>query len=432
MDKKINFFLLILILAAGLADAFLLLGSFRAETATKLSLTERKNSLPQSASLINLPSDLNLVFGKTSETIEKTILITWIDFGAKNNFSSSLDLPLTAFGLWTNSYNSDKLLSLALNEPVLGDYILGLEAKINKKPQNAELLIENSQATHFLPHQEGQALDLARTRNLIASALESRQTNVNLPVKFLLPQVKLGDLNNLGIKELISRGQSDFSGSSASRIKNIATGASRFQGILIKPGEEFSFNKYLGSVDAAHGFLPELVIKPEGTVPELGGGLCQVSSTAFRAAFFAGLPITERRNHSYAVKYYEWISDDQPRASGLDATIYPGAQDFKFQNDTAGIILVWTYISGNRLYFDFYGTPDGRQVIVDGPHPYDRRDDGSVKSEVKRTVILPSGESQELTFNSTYVSPNRYPRIYEFPKNLESSNPTSTPATVPN
>jgi vancomycin resistance protein YoaR len=76
------------------------------------------------------------------------------------------------------------------------------------------------------------------------------------------------------------------------------------QGVIIKPGEEFSFNHYLGPVKAEQGFLPELVIKRTGTVPELGGGLCQVSSTTFRAAMNAGLPITQRKNHAYAVQYY--------------------------------------------------------------------------------------------------------------------------------
>lgn len=220
---------------------------------------------------------------------------------------------------------------------------------------------------------------------------------------------------------MLARGQSDFSGSSASRIQNIKVGSSQYRGVIIKPDEEFSFNSYLGLIDAAHGYKPELVIKPEGTVPEFGGGLCQVSSTAFRAAFFSGLPITQRRNHSYAVRYYDWISDDLPRSPGLDATIYPGAQDMKFINDTPGAILVWTEIAGTKLYFDFYGTADGREIIVDGPHPYDRTPDGAVKSKVARKVIMPSGQNLEVTFNSRYVSPNLFPKIYEYPQ-----TPTST------
>jgi vancomycin resistance protein YoaR len=81
--------------------------------------------------------------------------------------------------------------------------------------------------------------------------------------------------------------------------------------------------------------LPELVIKKEGTVPEFGGGLCQVSSTAFRAAMNGGLPITQRRNHAYAVQYYA--------PQGTDATIYPGVVDLKFINDTPGDILIWAF-----------------------------------------------------------------------------------------
>ncbi|TSA46411.1 hypothetical protein D4R52_00550, partial [bacterium] len=245
------------------------------------------------------------------------------------------------------------------------------------------------------------------------------------------PQVRLTDLNNLGIQELLATGKSDFTGSTASRITNIRVGAARYRGLIIKPGEIFSFNKFLGPIDAEHGFKPELVIKPEGTVPEFGGGLCQVSSTAFRAAFFGGLPILERRNHSYAVKYYEWISDDQPRAVGLDATIYPGAVDMKFQNDTPGAILIWTRVEGNRLYFDFYGTPDHRVVTVDGPHPYDLRSSGAVKSKVSRTVTQ-NGEKKEETFQSNYVSPLLFPKTYEYPKPVEPAAQTPDQGGTPN
>lgn len=318
---------------------------------------------------------------------------------------------------WTIGNKSAKLESLRINEQLLGDTLLALLEEINQPAQDASLIIVNGRATEFSPDQDGQILDLAKTRLLIKTALQEGQEIVTLPIQEQSPSTTLSNLNNLGIQKLVARGESDFTGSSRSRVHNIEVGASRYRGLIIKPRDEFSFNTYLGPVDAKAGFLPELVIKPEGTVPEFGGGLCQVSSTAFRAAFFGGLPITARRNHSYAVKYYEWISEDRPSAVGLDATIYPGSQDFKFVNDTPGAILVWTRIEGTRLYFDFYGTPDAREVTVDGPHPYDKRSDGSVKSTVSRSVIK-NGQSEEVTFNSRYVSPNLYPKIYEYPKPL--------------
>lgn len=166
--------------------------------------------------------------------------------------------------------------------------------------------------------------------------------------------------------------------------------------MIIRPGEEFSFNKFLGDVDAEHGFLPELVIKRTGVVPEFGGGLCQVSSTTFRAAMNAGLPIVERRAHSFAVQYYA--------PQGSDATIYPGVTDLRFTNNLNSSLLVWTRIEGTRLFFDFYGTKDDRIVEFDGPVQYDKKTDGSMKATWTRRVKL-NGTTTEQVFRSTYLPP---------------------------
>lgn len=351
--------------------------------------------------------------------------LLWLFFGSLAPAHASDDLAnyiLSRLGAaksdpWTSKELSAKLRGQGPDLQALGKYLQNQAREINQAPQDAKLQIEGVKAVEFVPHREGQIVDLAASLKILKELEDFDPQTPNSPALVIVtikPKLKLESLNNLGIKELIARGQTDFSGSSVSRMQNIRVGASRYQGLLIAPGEEFSFNKHLGPIDAKRGFLPELVIKPEGTVPEFGGGLCQVSSTAFRAAFFAGLPITERRNHSYAVRYYEWISDDVPRAVGLDATIYPGSQDLKFVNDTEGTILIWTKVEGKRLYFDFYGTKDGREVVVDGPHPYDRRPHGAVKSKVTRTVSK-GEEVQETTFNSRYVSPNLYPKIYEYP-----------------
>jgi len=227
----------------------------------------------------------------------------------------------------------------------------------------------------------------------------------------------LGQTNSLGIVGLVAHGESDFHGSSKSRIHNIAVGASKFDGRIIKPEEEFSFNTYLGAVTKETGFLPELVIKTTGTVPEVGGGLCQVSTTAFRAALFGGLPITARRNHSYAVKYYA--------PQGTDATIYPGVQDMKFINDTGHFILIHTYIDGTRLVFDFYGTPDGREIAIDGPYQYDFGAGGSMKARLTRVVSRGNASSTQ-AFVSKYVSKDLFPIQYEFP-----TPPPAPPVTDP-
>ncbi len=163
-------------------------------------------------------------------------------------------------------------------------------------------------------------------------------------------------LINRGIKEIIAVGVSDFSGSTPRRIQNIEATLEKFDGQIVAQGEAFSFNKILEEVSEASGFTWERVIKDGSDKWEIGGGVCQVSSTIYRAALNAGVLVSERRNHSYPVSKY--------MPQGLDATIYLGAQDFKFVNDTPGDILMKFVIKGNKLVTVFYGTRDERQVGI--------------------------------------------------------------------
>lgn len=290
---------------------------------------------------------------------------------------------------------------------------------VNSETAEPKLVIKNGRATDFTPPTIGKELDRYNSALQILQSLELGKTEVRLAVKTTQPTTLLEDTNDLGIKELIGRGESKFNGSPANRRHNIKVGVSKMQGVIVKPGDEFSFNKYLGPVEADQGFKPELVIKKTGTVPELGGGLCQVSSTTFRAAMHAGLPILERRNHSYAVQYYA--------PQGTDATIYPGVTDFRFKNDTGNSILIWPYFKTNdHLVFDFYGTYDGREVKLGTPSSYDKKPDGSMKSTWSRTVTK-NGESKTDTFASVYQPPALFHKEEQF----VSGDPTqpTTPAT---
>ncbi len=197
------------------------------------------------------------------------------------------------------------------------------------------------------------------------------------------------DLQELGIREILSIGHTSYYGSPKNRMFNIEVGMGRFNGVLIPPIEVFSFNAHLGPVDGAHGFREELVIKPEGTIPEFGGGLCQVSTTAYRAALYAGLPITERSPHSYAVSYYSQIG-----GHGIDATIYPGARDLKFKNDTPGHLLLQAYTDGAEAYFIVYGTSDGRTVKMEGPLISNRNSLEGIENV--ETTTIPVGTKKQV------------------------------------
>ena len=168
----------------------------------------------------------------------------------------------------------------------------------------------------------------------------------------------------MGIKELIGVGHSLFYHSIQSRIFNINLAASRLNGVLVAPDEVFSFDKALGDVSAFTGYQQAYVIQNGRTVLGDGGGVCQVSTTFFRALLNAGLQIVERHAHAYRVGYYE--QDSPP---GIDATIFVPSVDLKFKNDTGHYILIQSQVDLDNLAltFELYGTKDGRQVTMTTP-----------------------------------------------------------------
>ncbi len=221
---------------------------------------------------------------------------------------------------------------------------------------------------------------------LMNAAIAEEQNYVRVPShKVFNPVVVDQDLKERGIKEIIAIGRSNFTGSSRARIQNIMAGARKFNGLIVSRGRNFSFNHTLKSVKERDGFVKELVIKGNTTEKELGGGVCQVSTTVYRAAFEAGLPILDRRAHSYAVPYY--------KPHGYDATIYLGGQDFRFKNDTPGDILVQSFVQGEDLFFVLYGTRDERKVAFEGPFISDYRP--APEPEIYETTELSPGEVVE-------------------------------------
>ena len=234
----------------------------------------------------------------------------------------------------------------------------------------------------------GQDVDFDKSFYLIQKAFSTNQPDVRLPLNVIQPNVNVesAELKSKGIVALLGTGETDFTGSPRNRRINISVGLSSFNGKMVEPNAESGAGAILGRVDGTTGYLQELVIKGDKTVPEYGGGLCQVSTTIYRSLLFAGLPILERRNHSYAVSYYD--------PQGLDATIYPPNPDLKFKNDTSANILLQTTIVGDKAYSNVYGTPVNRHVDLIGPYYYDYR--GAPPARTEYTDKLPVGEVQKL------------------------------------
>jgi len=357
--------------------------------------------------LPTIVSGKTLLFGEKKWEIETNSINFLTQAYTRNDFS--LVSLINSVVLDKNLEQPGKIF-----DPATINQIEDLTAQINQSTENAKLILQNGKAEEFNPGQNGQALDIYS----LAQSLQSDALLVGLPVLISEPKIKLSQTNTLGINELVAAGESDFSGSPANRVHNISVGSKKYDGVIIKPLEEFSFNKFLGDVDAEHGFLPELVIKPDGLVPEFGGGLCQVSTTAFRAAMNAGLPITARRNHSFAVKYYA--------PQGSDATIYPGALDLKFTNNLPSSFLIHTKIVGRKLYFEFYGTKDNRSVVFEGPYQFDQKPDGSMKASWTRHVTM-NDQTTTQTFKSTYLPPALFQKItVTEPSTPNPETPSST------
>lgn len=243
-----------------------------------------------------------------------------------------------------------------------------IEKEVGVTPKNAKFQLEGEKVKEFQPSTSGKGVDVDASLQKILTELqkETEEENIELVLKDIPPLIESSAVNNLGIRELLGVGYSNFKGSPKNRRHNIQVGSQSVHGTLIAPEEEFSLLNVLGEIDGSTGYLPELVIKGNRTIPEYGGGLCQVGTTSFRAAMAAGLPVLERQNHSYSVSYY--LEDGLP---GTDATIYPPHPDFRFLNDTGNYVLFQTRIEGDNLYYELWGTKDGRVANRTKPEVWD-------------------------------------------------------------
>jgi vancomycin resistance protein YoaR len=299
---------------------------------------------------------------------------------------------------WTRTLTADDLAPwLSLSKTATGTIVSWDEVKIaqylddkvssflNLSTDKAQFSVSGDKVGDFKINTEGRSLEIDSSASLIRIALEKGSNQKVVLAMKTVPAQLSSDLKALGIKEIIGTGHSNFANSPVNRRHNIQVGADALNGVLIKPGEEFSLLKALGKIDADHGYLSELVIKANKTVPEFGGGLCQIGTTIFRATLSSGLPITMRRNHSYRVVYYE--------PAGTDATIYDPWPDYKFINDTGNYVMIETRFAGkDDLYFNFWGTNDGRVVSTTAPTIYN-----IVKPEptkIVETTDLPVGKKK--------------------------------------
>ncbi len=334
------------------------------------------------------------------------------------------------YSQWLEVSREDGELVFALDKDKVKNYLETLRPLVDTAARDAKFVMEGEKVKEFQANQSGLSLNEDKTYADLDAAFQERNVNPSVPPKTVSvsvdtvePAVTIGSLNNLGIMEVVGVGVSTFKDSHTNRIKNIANAVKRLNGTLIKPGEEFSANKYAGPYTLASGFLPEQVIKGNEIKPEVGGGMCQIGTTLFRMAMNTGLPITQRRNHSLVVSYYADPINGNP---GTDATLYEPSLDLKFINETGNYLLLQTSIDYKKqqLVFTLWGKKDGRsgsythpivskwipagkpqEIVNTSLKPGERKCQGAFRgaeASFVYTRVTPSGEKIERVFDSYY------------------------------
>jgi len=262
---------------------------------------------------------------------------------------------------------------------------------VDRSPRNARFTFDDNLGsnTHQLlldpdhPAQVGRTLDIATTIESVQTGLLAGEHTIALTIKTWLPEAgNDATAQSLGITELVYDEFTYFRGSGNARLQNIDIARKQFHGLLIPPNTTFSMGDVLTDISLDNGYAEALIIYNGRTITGVGGGVCQVSTTLFRTAFFAGYPIVERHAHAFRVFYYEQrpVSGTDNTLAGLDATVYFPLVDLKFTNDRPYWLLMETYFHPDdmSLEWKFYSTKDGRTVqwqnlglrnVVPAPEP---------------------------------------------------------------
>jgi vancomycin resistance protein YoaR len=322
--------------------------------------------------------------------------------------------------------------AVGVDPAALKAHLEPLAPPLAQKGQNARFIFDDN--THQLqaiaPSQDERHLDVDATVQLILQSLQHGVHTVPLVLQITPPAAPdTATAEQLGIHDLVSQQSTYFVGSSAERIKNIQVAAARFHGLLVPPNAVFSFDDNLGDVSLDAGFAEALIIYGGRTIRGVGGGVCQVSTTVMRVAYFGGYPIVERNSHAYRVGYYERGDPGKWQGPGLDATVYAPLVDFKFKNDSPAWLLMEVYVNttSDRITWKFYSTSDGRQVtvkpplienVVPAPTPSYEEDPALAQGVIKQVDYQADGADvtvyRVITRDGQVTNPNEPPMVTHY------------------
>jgi vancomycin resistance protein YoaR len=306
----------------------------------------------------------------------------------------------------TTAGDNGPSVDLAFDRNALANYLRDtFSGDVNRSPVDARIAwsAEKGGLVSLDKSVNGAALRSTAFADAVAESFLGDRGPVEVPVVLTKPAVDSNNLAALGIDGLLSRGDSNFAGGSETRDNNIYVGVDLLNGELVAPGEEFSFNHAVGEITYDKGFTDAGVIENGIIGRDVGGGICQVSTTVFRAALLSGMPITEWTWHSMRLSGYErdgW-------SAGFDASILQSGSDpaywgdFKFKNETDGYMLVQSWTEYPYVIVEIYGNDDGRTVSLSDTQIGQSGD--AVVAWFTRVVTYADGTTSERTFESYYT-----------------------------
>lgn len=345
---------------------------YRLDVETSLALAlEAMESDNRSIELATIPVSPNVTdadvadaASRAGEMIDTPFEVTWADG------SRTIDPHFIATSLTfeTDAGRNPKIV-VKIDESVLGQALTSVAPEVRVEPTDAELRWINGQVTTRRPEDTGRELDVEATTRAIAAAVLKQQATAAVITRDVLPEVNGQMASTIQFPDVLATGTTEYGSSSADRFHNVELAANRLNGAMVPPGGTFSFNEAVGEVTINSGYRTGYgIIATNGiisTIPSVGGGICQVATTVFHAAFRAGMPIERRSWHLYWIPRY-----GQPPSGmrGLDATVDADYNlDFKFRNSSDNWIAIVTRLDGANLTFELVGTNTGWDVQIDQP-----------------------------------------------------------------
>ncbi|MGE5474219.1 MAG: VanW family protein [Ignavibacteriales bacterium] len=233
---------------------------------------------------------------------------------------------------------------VSFDRRVLFQKLQVIAKEINSSAANASIIINPDGTLIKKPEKPGVKMDFGKTLKILEESITA-MTDQSIQIAVLNDKAKITMKDIEDIDSEIGRAETVYNENQANRVSNIKNALKRIRGTIILPGEVFSLNKTLGPRNQDNGYKDAPVILNDELVPGMGGGICQVATTMYKASLQACLKVVERKHHSFPPVYVP---------VGQDATIAGDSIDLKIKNNLNTSIFINTMNKGNRIIISYY------------------------------------------------------------------------------